>query len=296
MPTRYVLVSLSIPEEQMDVAAAVLSTYPLIGIEEGFDECTVTFEQNDWQDDYKATIIDELQGAGVSASLINVGTEEDQNWNAEWEASIDPVIVNDRIVIVPEWKMNDVNAPLKLVITPKMSFGTGHHATTRMMCQLMEKYVKPNDFWVDAGTGTGVLAILAVKLGARGAFAFDNNEWSIVNSQENIERNGVSGRVELQQAELGKITLPPCDGLAANLYRHLVLEFAEDFIAAVAPGGPILVSGILKYDADEIITRFTKLGCSLETQLTESEWVGLSFRRPENGERRPESGLESWMS
>jgi ribosomal protein L11 methyltransferase len=280
MPTRYILISLAIPEEQKDVATAVLSTYPLTGIEEGFDQCTVTFEQNDWQDDYRDSILDELKGAGVEATLVNVGTEEDQNWNAEWEASIDPVIVNDRIVIVPEWKADEMEAPFKLIITPKMSFGTGHHATTRMMCQLTERYVKEGEYWIDAGTGTGVLAILAVKLGARGAFAFDNNEWSIVNSQENIDRNGVADKVELLQAELGKITLPKCDGLAANLYRHLVLDHAEEFVGVVRSGGPILISGILKYDADEIINKFTMLDCTLEDQLAESEWVGLAFRTP----------------
>ena len=114
---------------------------------------------------------------------------DDRNWNAEWEASIEPVVVNDRIVIVPEWRTEEFSQPLRLVITPKMSFGTGHHATTRMMCRLMEQYVQPDSTWIDVGTGTGVLAILAALLGARDVFAFDNDEWSFVNSQENIERN-----------------------------------------------------------------------------------------------------------
>ena len=280
MTTRYVLVTLRVPEEQQDLATAILTTYPMLGIEVGMDECTVSFEQNDWQDDFRESIVNEMLAQGLDVEITKVGTEEDQNWNAEWEASIDPVVVNERIVIVPEWREEEYDVPMKLVITPKMSFGTGHHATTRMMCRLMEDLVKPGDRWIDVGTGTGVLAILAVKLGAEHVLAFDNNEWSVLNSQENIVKNDCVDKVELYQAELGKIELPPCDGLAANLYRHLVIPHAKDFVNCVKPGGSIVVSGILKYDAEEVIAPFIELGCTVEKRLDESEWCAIDFRTP----------------
>lgn len=280
MPTRYVLLTLAIPEEDMDLAMGVLSGYPLLGVEQGLDSCTVCFEQNDWQQDYADAIRDELRQVGINASLTGVGTEEDQNWNAEWESSIDPVVVNERIIIVPEWRANEFSYPMTLVITPKMSFGTGHHATTRMMCRLMEIYAKPGDTWVDVGTGTGVLAIMAAKLGARHVYAFDNNEWSIVNSRENVERNDVQNLVRIEQAELQDAALPHCNGLAANLYRHLVIPYAPEFINAVEPGGIILVSGILKYDRDEVAAPFLEAGCSLVEELAESEWCALALRTP----------------
>jgi ribosomal protein L11 methyltransferase len=281
MATRYVLLKLGIPEEQMDTAMGVLSWYPLMGVEQGMDECTVCFEQNDWQEAFAEEIVGEMRQVGVDATLVSVGTEEDQNWNAEWEASIDPVIVNERIAIVPEWRAHEYDHPMTLVITPKMSFGTGHHATTRMMCRLMEHYAKPGDVWVDVGTGTGVLAIMAAKLGAKDVYAFDNNEWSIVNSHENVERNAVGSIVRLEQVELQDATLPACDGLAANLYRHLVIPYANDFVAAVRPGGVILVSGILKYDRDEVAAPFLERGCTIIESLAESEWCAIAFRTPE---------------
>ena len=280
MPTRYVLLTLAIPEEDMDLAMGVLSGYPLLGVEQGLDSCTVCFEQNDWQHDYADAIRDELRQMGIDASLTGVGTEEDQNWNAEWESSIDPVVVNDRIIIVPEWRAHEFSYPMTLVITPKMSFGTGHHATTRMMCRLMEIYAKPGDTWVDVGTGTGVLAIMAAKLGARDVYAFDNNEWSIVNSRENVERNDVQNIVRLEQAELQDVVLPRCNGLAANLYRHLVIPYALAFINAVEPGGIILISGILKYDRDEVAAPFLDAGCTLVDELAESEWCALALSTP----------------
>lgn len=281
MPTRYILLTLSIPEEQMDVATGVLSLYPMIGVESGLDEATVTFDERDWQDGYLTSIVDELHAAGVDVKVVKQGTEEDQNWNAEWEASIDPVIVNERIAIVPEWKADQVDAPMKLIITPKMSFGTGHHATTRMMCRLMETRVHIGEVWTDVGTGTGVLAILAAKLGATHVYAFDNNEWSILNAEENVVRNNCSEHVKLEQIDLESTTLPTCDGLAANLYRHLVIPFAKNFVESVKPGGLIIVSGILKYDADEVKAPFFDLGCTVEEELAESEWCAIAFRTPQ---------------
>lgn len=281
MKTRYVLLTITLPEEQFDMASGVLSTYPMVGIEEGIDCLTVCFEQNDWQEHYAQSIIEELQQQGVPAAVTLVGTEEDQNWNAEWEASIEPVIVNERIVIAPEWRAADfAETPLLLVITPKMSFGTGHHATTRMMCRLMETRIEQDSKWIDVGTGTGVLAILAARLGASHVYAFDNSEWSIINSEENIQRNGVADRITLEQCELQETTLDRCDGLAANLYRHLVIPYAKAFVEAVRPGGIICVSGILKYDVDEVAAPFLALGCTAEETLFESEWAAIAFRTP----------------
>lgn len=282
MPKRYVLVTINIPEEQMDIALGVLSGYPIIGIEQGTDECTVSFEQNDWQSAFSETIIEEMTTMGLNVSQSNIELKDDQNWNAEWEASIEPVVVNARIAIVPEWRAREYDHPLTLVITPKMSFGTGHHATTRMMCQLLEIYARPDDVWTDVGTGTGVLAILAAKLGAKEVFAFDNNEWSIVNSKENVERNNVQDVVRLELTELHDVVLPFCDGLAANLYRHLVIPHAEAFVKSVKTGGIILVSGILKYDKDDVVAPFLALGCTLLECLTETEWCAIALRTPEN--------------
>jgi ribosomal protein L11 methyltransferase len=280
MPKRYVLLTLSIPEEDMDLAMGVLSGYPLLGVEQGLDACTVCFEQNDWQQGYENSIVAELQQVGVAVELVKLSTEEDQNWNAEWEASIDPVVVNERIIIVPEWRAEEFSYPMTLVITPKMSFGTGHHATTRMMCRLMEVYAKPGDTWIDVGTGTGVLAIMAAKQGATSVYAFDNNEWSIVNSQENVARNAVEHIVRLEQVELQDVQLPRCNGLAANLYRHLVIPYALAFIDAVEPGGIILVSGILKYDRDDVAAPFLEAGCTLVDELAETEWCALALTTP----------------
>ncbi|NQW30393.1 MAG: 50S ribosomal protein L11 methyltransferase [Ignavibacteria bacterium] len=280
MQSRYVLFSISVPEEFSDLATGVLSTYPLIGIEVGEDKYTVCFEQNDWQEHYKDSIIEDMVQYGIPASHISTEIEESQNWNAEWEASVEPVVVNERIVIVPEWRAADFDFPLTLIITPKMSFGTGHHATTRMMCKLLETSVIESDTWTDAGTGTGVLAILAVKLGAKSVYAFDNNEWSVLNTHENVLRNKVENSITIEQLEIQDVVFPMSDGLAANLYRHLVIPYAGAFVRSVKPGGIILLSGILIYDKDEVIQPFIDLECVVEELLQETEWCAIKLRTP----------------
>lgn len=278
MPARYVMFTLSVHDEDADLVMAVLSGYPIVGVEQGLDSLSVCFEQNDWQADYADAIRSELATMNVRVHGAHVQVVEDRNWNAEWEASIEPVIVNERIIIVPEWRTEEFPHPLRLVITPKMSFGTGHHATTRMMCQLLEQYVQPGSRWIDVGTGTGVLAILAARLGAEYVYAFDNDEWSYVNSQENILRNDVTDAIHLEHTDLHNATLPLSSGLAANLYRHLVIPHAKAFVESVQPGGVLLLSGILRYDADDVTAPFLELGCRVEELRTETEWCAIALR------------------
>lgn len=279
MLNRYVLLTMSVPEEETDLALGVLSLYPIIGVELGTDKAIVCFDQLDWRNELEDVIIKDLQHRGVHAQHIETIFEDEQNWNAEWESTIEPVVVNERIVIVPEWKRDLADAPMKLIISPKMSFGTGHHATTRMMCRLLERCVQPGSTWVDVGTGTGVLAILAAKLGASHVYAIDNNEWSILNARENIDRNGNQDAIKLEHIEIRDAILPACDGIAANLYRHLVIPFAHTFIQAVKRKGIIIVSGILSYDCEEVIKPFIDAGCSIRENLTEGEWCAVAFER-----------------
>ncbi|MEY3385670.1 MAG: hypothetical protein RIR53_481 [Bacteroidota bacterium] len=280
MPTRYVMLTLSIHEEDSDVAVGILSGYPLVGIEQGLDSMTACFDQNDWQPDYETSIAEELSVVGVKVHGSHVQILDDRNWNAEWESSIEPVVVNERIVIVPEWHTQELPQSLRLTITPKMSFGTGHHSTTRMMCRLLEKHVTPDSSWIDVGTGTGVLAILAARLGAASVFAFDNDEWSFSNALENIDRNAVSGVVHLEHTDLQSVSMPRSTGLAANLYRHLVIPYAGAFVAAVEPGGMIILSGILRYDADDVCAPFLALGCRIDEILSETEWCAIALQTP----------------
>src|SRR5512143_259052 len=139
--------------------------------------------------------------------LIRIRLLENRNWNEEWEKSIRPIRVTDRIVIRPSWQpFIPLHGDLVLTIDPKMSFGTGYRATTRLVLRLMENAVRPGSTMLDVGTGTGVLAIAGVMLGCESAVACDIDEWSYENARENAGVNGVADRVTLIH---GDISLAP---------------------------------------------------------------------------------------
>ena len=202
----------------------------------------------------------------------------DKNWNEEWEKNIKPVIINERICICPEWRVDEVQSQIKIIINPKMSFGTGSHETTRLMCNLLEKVVKPNSKWIDVGTGTGILSILAIKLGASKVMAFDNNFWAYENSKENVILNNVQREVEVLESDVNTFNYSDVDGIVANLYTYLIIpSFPKFFKSLIKSNGDLLVSGILKYDATEVIDAAKKAGFKLVEQLFENEWVAFHF-------------------
>lgn len=272
-------ISISIPEEKFDLAIAVLMDYPILGIQEEPDKLIATFLDSEWTSEMRNELIQSLQNIDKNADILSEVFLNAQNWNEEFEKNIPVVNISDRIAILPEWKKFEVSVDIPIIINPKMSFGTGQHETTRLIAKLMEKYIKPDQFWIDAGTGTGVLAILAIKLGATRAFAFDNNEWSIENATENFEINTVSESIDLIEADIENITLPKADGIVANLYANLVRNSLPKFYNSLASkNGILLVSGILVYDRDEVVKSAASLNFELIDSLQESEWVSLAFK------------------
>jgi ribosomal protein L11 methyltransferase len=272
-------VSISISEEKFDLAIAVLTDYPILGIQEETDKLTATFLDSEWTSEMRMELLQSLKNIDKNAQILSEELLNTQNWNEEFERNIPIINISNRIAIMPEWKKFEVSVDIPIIINPKMSFGTGQHETTRLIAKLMEKYVQPGQFWIDAGTGTGVLAILALKLGAARAFAFDNNEWSIENATENFDLNDVSDSIDLIEADIENITLPKSDGIVANLYANLVRNsFPKFYNSLVGKNGVLLVSGILIYDIEEVIQSAVENNFELIEQIQESEWVSLAFK------------------
>ncbi len=180
---------------------------------------------------------------------------EEQNWNATWESSFSPVRVGSFAAIRADFHEVVKDVEYEIIITPKMSFGTGHHATTYLVMKAMNdmfgqgQALKGVDV-LDFGTGTGVLAILASKMGAKQVVAVDNDSWSINNAGENIEMNGC-GNIELSLAEelpTGKTF----DLILANINKHILLDHCKAIVMALKPGGTVLLSGILSSDVPDI--------------------------------------------
>jgi ribosomal protein L11 methyltransferase len=279
MPRTFVLLPILLPEEQYEIAYGILYQFDVIGIEEKFDSMVICFDKEQFSDSIHQSIQSEFANLIPEAKLEEIHEIVEQNWNADWEATVQPIVASKNIVIVPEWNTDKFDQPIKIIITPQMSFGTGYHCTTRMMCQLLEQYVKPNTFWIDAGTGTGVLAIAAQRLGASKLYACDNDEWSVLNTNENLERNDLTGRITVEQVDLLQQALPlNAHGIVANLYRNVILPCLPMFYASLSTHkGILLLSGILVYDAEEIITAATNTGFTHLQTIQEDEWVGIAL-------------------
>ncbi len=279
----YLSIQYQVKEEQFETAYTAISGYTLTGIEEGLDTLTFWFlhdHSSDFQQKTVAMLTTVFEQFGVDAILLSAAIIQEKNWNAQWEEQIQPVYVNERIVITPSWKAESVTAPMKIIINPQMSFGTGHHETTRMTAHLLEQTVQPGSFWIDAGTGTGVLAILALKCGAAKVFAFDNDEWSVRNTEENLTLNAIPpDAVQVEQADITTIQLPLCNGITANLHKNLLLKSLPLFHRSLsAHHGDLLISGILRFDTEEVIQAAQNASFTHIQTLSESDWIAIHLK------------------
>ncbi|MBX3044715.1 MAG: 50S ribosomal protein L11 methyltransferase [Candidatus Kapabacteria bacterium] len=275
----YINIKIKILEEYFDLSMAVFQDYDFCGIEEGIDELTVTFDIAEFEKLDTDDILNSLNELGIESEIISIEKISDKNWNEEWERHVQPVIVSEKIVITPTHHASEFNNEIKIIIDPKMSFGTGHHTTTRLMCKLMENLVMPGSDWIDVGTGTGVLAILASKLGAKSIYAFDNNEWSIENAVENIEKNNVKSNISLELADIDSSNLYDTNGIAANIFLNLAVPSLEKFKKSIEKhDGDLLISGIMIYDEKILLKEAEKHNLKLINKLTEDEWAAFHFK------------------
>jgi ribosomal protein L11 methyltransferase len=208
---------------------------------------------------------------------------KEQNWNAEWEKTIQPIQVTKRIVIKPSWrKYTPSSNQIVLTIDPKMSFGTGYHETTRMILKLIEKHCKAGMSVLDVGTGTGVLAIAAVKLGAEKSVGVDSDEWSYDNARENVQLNDAQDQVQIMRGDISVVKEQRFDMVVANIQRNVLLEILADMRARLAPDGLLLLSGLLLEDESPMIDALHGSGFRMIEELIENEWIALAARRADS--------------
>lgn len=199
-----------------------------------------------------------------------------QNWNEQWEKSFDPLLIAKKVSIRAPFH-DPLPAEHELIIEPKMSFGTGHHATTALMIEQMLDIPMSGLEVVDYGSGTGVLAILAERLGAEHIVAIDNEEWAVENCRENIERNHAE-KIEVIFADTMGIVTQTFDVMLANINRNVIMKNLESWGTFLKPGGVLLVSGILVTDTKDVADLAVSLGYELIRQLTRDGWVSICFR------------------
>ena len=214
----------------------------------------------------------------ISDFCLEENIIEDKNWNEEWEKNVSVTEVSDKIVIKPSFREYK-KKPGQIVITidPKMSFGTGSHQSTKLVLQLLEKYVRQGIKVLDIGSGTGILSIAAVKLGATHAVAIDNDEWCYKNGIENCLLNDVNTNVEVLQGEIKSITENDFDLILANIQKNVLIDIAEEIRNRIKKGGLIILSGLLFTDED-ILSKYLSLKFKMVEKKQMDEWIALVLR------------------
>lgn len=259
-------ISIEASEVQQEILISSLSDLGAEGFEQSGNYLIAYFTENL----FKSYEVNEL----LKGFSFTIHTLEERNWNEEWESNFQPVVVENFCAIRAEFHEAIKDVEYEIVITPKMSFGTGHHATTYMMIEQMRDMDFSSKTVFDFGTGTGILAILAEKLGASQITAIDVDEWSIANAGENIERNHCS-RISVHLSS--QVPKDEFDNILANINRNVLLNHLPELSGCLKESSFLLLSGLLVTDEKDLVEACKSQGLKFLKRTERDNWISLLF-------------------
>jgi ribosomal protein L11 methyltransferase len=235
-----------------------------------------------------STTLQRLDPGASPERDIRVEELPDQDWNRQWAQSVRPIRVGRRIVIRPSWEPMALQAQdIGIVLDPKQAFGTGHHATTQLLLEWLEDLIHGGEFVMDVGTGSGILAMVALRLGAASALGVECDPDAVDCAQDYATENGLGDHLEFRCGTLEDIDrqgeLRP-DLVLANLDRQTLLLLCDELAQYVSHGARLLLSGILLDQEQEIVEAFSKVGAMLSQRREQDGWVALELLMVESCE------------
>ena len=239
--------------------------------ENGFDAYIPATQENETE---IKEVLDSLDFVEFSYTRTEI---EQQNWNATWEESFTPILVNDQCLIRAEFHDTIENIPYEIIIQPKMSFGTGHHSTTHLMVEyILETEFQGKDI-LDMGCGTSILAILAMKKNANYAECIDIDEWAVENSIENGKRNGVS--LDAKMGDNSLLGSKSFDVILANINKNILMAQIPSYIEVLNEGGDLFLSGLMEQDYNDIHAFCLDRGLTFVSVKQRNEWIAIHFKK-----------------
>lgn len=262
------------PEVQ-EILVALLSDYGFEGFVQE-DDCIMAYmDESVYAAKSHDELIELLKPFNVKLDISQIAH---RNWNEDWEKSFSPVLVENAVCIRADFHPKPNNIQYDIIINPKMAFGTGHHDTTYMMVKYMLGINFKDAQVLDFGCGTGILSILASKLGAKQVIAIDNDVNACLNTQENLIQNLITN-CEVKQGELDKAEGNTYNIILANINRNIILSNLIKLYNLLQPNGSILFSGILVSDRDMLVRAASELGLIMTGSLQTEQWIALCYKK-----------------
>ena len=279
---RYPTVHVDVPADQTDEVSALLFELGATGVEER-DGTTLDRTENAGKTTLVAHFDDEDQAlivAETSAFPARVEYIVGDEWKHKWREFFKPSRVGRNLVVKPSWEAFDTKpSDVVLTLDPGQAFGTGTHETTRLVLAELEDLVLPDHRVLDVGCGSGILAIGTLLLGAKSAVGVDIDDESMEASRENAERNGVLKRFKVSKRSVTTLT-EAFDLVVANIESRVLVPLAASITARIAPGGHLVLSGLLSHEEEELLEVYTALGMKHQRTSREKDWIAMVWAAP----------------
>lgn len=262
---------------EYEILIARMSEIGFEGFVENDDQIQAYILAEVFSGDLFNLLIDDLAALGMKVQYMFHECLE-QNWNEEWEKKFDPVVIDKKVLIRAPFHHSDDDLPCTIIIEPKMSFGTGHHHTTRLMIEAMINLELEGRRILDMGCGTGVLGIYACFRGAMSVLGVDNDQWAYENALENVQKNKATA-MEVRFGDAGSLDGTEFDVVLANITRNILLRDLPEYHRHLTNEGILLVSGFLAEDVQFILDAAYLCGMEHLQTAEVSNWISLSFKK-----------------
>jgi len=273
-----------VPSAIEDDVAAVLGGGSL-GVEitpagPGTSALKVYLRAGDDGDDWRGRAEEVLASYGVRSigGAVTIAPVDDDRWVERWQASLTPIPLGDRFVVLPNGPDPRSAGREAIVLVPGMAFGTGEHETTRMCAAAVEELTEAGSGWLDLGTGTGLLAVVAARCGASRVLALDLDPEAAHVASEVVGANGLDGRIEVRAGSIADCDGETFDGIVANIQSSFFLANAQAVAGAIVPRGWLVVSGLLAEDTQEVAAALEAFGLVVERKIVDGAWACLVAR------------------